>query len=441
MARADRRFRMVTHRSAGAFIAFALVLGCMSGLACAARAVAGEAAGYVAENAFFTGGLGDDAELRKGRTEKGGSRKGDEPGLYGGSRDLDVCDTQLLLEFLLNAANVRKKTAWAKALGISARNKKVRQFVGSLTEVLLAGDTLVANHGYRKGRANRYDAVLEAGTAVLVDLFGVPRVKCNCGNPLAVSGQDPGDVDVEFKNRDKGNRKWHVRKDRVVRVEKADEKQKSLVVVDVDDPDQQIPLPLPTDPDTKGPDKKSVTVPAVRGMTESEATEALTGLGLTVETERVDVPEVGTGLATGTDPADGTTVPAGSTVTLMVSGTATEGLVDVPSVIGMPQEEAEQLIYEAGLQPAVALQGASADQVGLVIDQDPEGGQVEPGSTVSLTVGEETTTTTDGGVDGGTDEGADGGTDAGADGGADAGTDAGTDAGADAGTDTGAAVP
>jgi hypothetical protein len=35
--------------------------------------------------------------------------------------------------------------------------------------------------------------VLQAGTAVLVDAFGVPRVKCDCGNPLtepkAVTGK------------------------------------------------------------------------------------------------------------------------------------------------------------------------------------------------------------------------------------------------------------
>ena len=29
------------------------------------------------------------------------------------------------------------------------------------------------------------NSVLQAGTAVLVDTFGVPRVRCSCGNPLA----------------------------------------------------------------------------------------------------------------------------------------------------------------------------------------------------------------------------------------------------------------
>ncbi len=45
-------------------------------------------------------------------------------------------------------------------------------------------DTRVTNHGYRDGAATSYQAVLQAGTAVLVDNHGVPRVRCACGNPL-----------------------------------------------------------------------------------------------------------------------------------------------------------------------------------------------------------------------------------------------------------------
>ncbi len=42
----------------------------------------------------------------------------------------------------------------------------------------------MTNHGYRDGRATGYQAVLQTGTAVLVDDHGVPRVRCACGNPL-----------------------------------------------------------------------------------------------------------------------------------------------------------------------------------------------------------------------------------------------------------------
>jgi hypothetical protein len=56
--------------------------------------------------------------------------------------------------------------------------------VAGLTPVLLRADTRVTNHGYRDGVATPRQSVLQAGTAVLVDGFGVPRVRCSCGNPL-----------------------------------------------------------------------------------------------------------------------------------------------------------------------------------------------------------------------------------------------------------------
>ena len=56
--------------------------------------------------------------------------------------------------------------------------------MSSLTSVLLRADTRVTNHGFANGAATAVQSVLEAGTAVLVDHFGVPRVKCYCGNPL-----------------------------------------------------------------------------------------------------------------------------------------------------------------------------------------------------------------------------------------------------------------
>ena len=50
--------------------------------------------------------------------------------------------------------------------------------------MILNSDTLVANHGYQHREATSFPSVLKAGTAVMVDATGMPRVKCNCGNPL-----------------------------------------------------------------------------------------------------------------------------------------------------------------------------------------------------------------------------------------------------------------
>jgi hypothetical protein len=105
---------------------------------------------------------------------------GGEPGLYGGTRDSSVCDSAKLVDFL--NANPDKARAWAGVLGI--RVTDIGTYVSGLTSVILRVDTRVTNHGFENGSATTVQAVLQAGTAVLVDNYGVPRVKCYCGNPL-----------------------------------------------------------------------------------------------------------------------------------------------------------------------------------------------------------------------------------------------------------------
>jgi hypothetical protein len=108
---------------------------------------------------------------------------GAEPAVYGGSRDTQVCDVAALTDFLTDPANAAKAEAWAGALDIAVAD--IESYIGGLTAVRLRWDTRVTNHGFRDGEANPFQSLLEAGTAVLVDDTGVPRVKCNCGNPLA----------------------------------------------------------------------------------------------------------------------------------------------------------------------------------------------------------------------------------------------------------------
>ena len=107
---------------------------------------------------------------------------GVEPAVYGGSRDTQVCDAAALVSFLTDPANEAKATAWAAALDIEV--SEIESYVGGLTSVRLRWDTRVTNHGFRDGEANPFQSLLQAGTAVMVDDTGVPRVKCNCGNPL-----------------------------------------------------------------------------------------------------------------------------------------------------------------------------------------------------------------------------------------------------------------
>ncbi|MEU9720096.1 DUF6777 domain-containing protein [Streptomyces sp. NPDC047976] len=115
-------------------------------------------------------------------TEPAGTRSvsGSSPGLYGGTKDVASCDVEQQITALTSQPAIN--AAFASALGL--RPDAVAGYLRALTPVQLRIDTRVTNHGYRDGRATPYQAVLQAGTAVLVDGRGVPRVRCACGNPL-----------------------------------------------------------------------------------------------------------------------------------------------------------------------------------------------------------------------------------------------------------------
>ena len=144
---------------------------------------------------------------------------GGKPGLYGGTMNSAVCDPGQMVSFL--ASNPDKAQAWVNALtadpavrlrdGRPLTTATIPDYVAGLSSFVLLADTRVTNHGYKNGRPNKLQAVLQKGSAVMVDNFGVPRVKCYCGNPLlpAVPSQrqvtyegprwpdfDPGRVEV-----------------------------------------------------------------------------------------------------------------------------------------------------------------------------------------------------------------------------------------------------
>ncbi|MFE2694777.1 DUF6777 domain-containing protein [Streptomyces mirabilis] len=105
---------------------------------------------------------------------------GSAPGLYGGTRNTASCDVEKQIKAL--RAEPAKNKAFASVEGVQP--PAVPAYLRSLTPVQLRMDTRVTNHGYRGGAATSYQAVLQSGTAVLVDGHGVPRVRCACGNPL-----------------------------------------------------------------------------------------------------------------------------------------------------------------------------------------------------------------------------------------------------------------
>lgn len=106
---------------------------------------------------------------------------GSSPQLYGGTGNQQVCDAKAMIRFL--EQNPDKAAAFAGVVGVAPG--QVGKYISRLTPVVLREDTRVTNHGFAAGRATPRQAVLQAGTAVLVDDRGVPRVRCACGNPLA----------------------------------------------------------------------------------------------------------------------------------------------------------------------------------------------------------------------------------------------------------------
>src|SRR5947209_6705476 len=71
------------------------------------------------------------------------------PGLYGGTRNISVCDARQMISFLQQ--NPTKAAAWAGVLGI--QTSQISSYVDQLTPVLLRTDTRVTNHGYSGGQA------------------------------------------------------------------------------------------------------------------------------------------------------------------------------------------------------------------------------------------------------------------------------------------------
>ena len=106
--------------------------------------------------------------------------RGSDPGIYGGTRDEATCDPEQLVTVL--DRRPEEAAAWAGVHEIDVA--EIPDYVDTLTALNLTADTRVTNHGFIEGEAIARQSVLQVGTAVLVDEFGVPRVRCSSGSPL-----------------------------------------------------------------------------------------------------------------------------------------------------------------------------------------------------------------------------------------------------------------
>ena len=103
-------------------------------------------------------------------------------GPYGGTGSDLVCDRELLIRSL--RARPDRMEAWAKVVEVEPTQAAVAKYIRKLKPVTLTRDTRVTNHSFVGGKASGYQAIMQAGTAVLVDEEGIPRTRCRCGNPL-----------------------------------------------------------------------------------------------------------------------------------------------------------------------------------------------------------------------------------------------------------------
>ena len=131
-------------------------------------------------------------------TLAGDTVSGADAGVYGGSRDTQVCDKTALIQYLTDPANATRAMLWAKVLGLQP--EQIENYITGLTGARLRWDTRVTDSGIDGTDVTQWQALLQAGTAVLVDNTGMPRVKCDSGSPLlapeGLRTTSDGDLDL-----------------------------------------------------------------------------------------------------------------------------------------------------------------------------------------------------------------------------------------------------
>ena len=135
---------------------------------------------------------------------------------------------------------------------------------------------------------------------------------------------------------------------------------------------------------------KLATVPVLVGTQRSVAVQQIRGRGFSPSVEETASSKPA-GEVIRQAPSAGSQLPAGSTVSIVVS--KGEKKTTVPNVIGKLRSEAVEALRAAGLKPVVQEQETEVpSKVGRVTDQfPPPGSEVAPSSTVTVVVGKTAT--------------------------------------------------
>lgn len=133
---------------------------------------------------------------------------------------------------------------------------------------------------------------------------------------------------------------------------------------------------------------EQVVVEDVTGDSQQDAYDTLEALGLSPRIQAVADDETAVGYVVRTDPAAGSTVASGSSITIFVSSGPAEEQVTVPNVVGSSLSTAESDLEANDLvRGSVSYDDESDQPEGTVLSSDPEGGtRVSEGSAVNLVV-------------------------------------------------------
>ncbi len=105
---------------------------------------------------------------------------GTDDGVFAGTAGVAPCQPAQLVEAL--TPDAAETIAWADVLALEVAD--IAEFVDGLTAVVLTDDVRITDHEFVDGEAMPRQVVLQVGTAVLVDEFGEPQVRCLSGSPL-----------------------------------------------------------------------------------------------------------------------------------------------------------------------------------------------------------------------------------------------------------------
>ncbi len=128
-----------------------------------------------------------------------------------------------------------------------------------------------------------------------------------------------------------------------------------------------------------------VSVPAVPGLTQTQAVARLSHAGLVASASQASSATVAEGTVIGQSPKADSEVKKGSRVGIVVS--SGPGSLALPNVVGQTGAQATAALQAAGLKPTTQSQASTKVKQGVVISTDPTAGtELQEGSPVTVTV-------------------------------------------------------